>query len=349
MHIAYTINGEGMGHASRSSVVIEYLLSKGHRVSLFSSGARPLEFLRQKFGGTAEVTGLHMVYRDNRVRRLRTAVRALKGVRTLARDRTLIRAALDAQPPQAVITDFDFHGTLIARRYGVPLISIDNIQYITQARFTIPARVAVDYRLNHLVAKMMVPRADYYFITSFDKPQLKRRSMASRVHFVPPILRRKIVEAQPVDGDHILVYQTSDSYANLFSVFSGLAEKFIVYNTRQARVHRNVTCKEFNEDSFIADLISAKAVIVNGGFTVMTESIHLHKPVLSIPIANHFEQYLNGALLQHAGYGFSVPRISSINLKEFIARIPRFKTALASVNFSNEPLTGKLSRVLQKL
>ena len=83
MNIVYTVNGENMGHATRSSVVIEHLLSRGHHVSVFSSGTRPVEYLRAKFDTVASVTGLHMVYRNNKVQRLPTAMKALSGLARL--------------------------------------------------------------------------------------------------------------------------------------------------------------------------------------------------------------------------------------------------------------------------
>lgn len=349
MHIAYAINGEGMGHASRSSVVIEFLIASGYSVSIFTAGGKPLSFLQKKFGSAAEVTSLHMVYKDNRVRRLQTVLKALKNMRFVARDTRTIQRILDPNPPDVVITDFDFHGNLIARYYGVPVISIDNIQYITQAKMSLSVRDAVDFRLNYLIAKMMVPRADYFFITAFDSPELKNSRMRQRVFFIPPLLRQKILRTTPSRGDHILVYQTSDSYTALFSALIGSKERFIAYNVKRHNKLRNVICKQFDEDEFIADLASAKAVIINGGFTALTESLYLHKPVLSIPIAHHFEQRLNGMLMQQAGYGLSVTRLSPLVLREFMSRCGRYEQALQSVTFTNHRFERDLTNILGKI
>ena len=46
--IIYGVLGEGMGHATRSSAVIEYLLKKGHHVHIFTSN-RAVDFLSKKF------------------------------------------------------------------------------------------------------------------------------------------------------------------------------------------------------------------------------------------------------------------------------------------------------------
>ena len=39
LRVLYGVNGEGMGHATRSHVVIEALLAAGHDVRVVASGA----------------------------------------------------------------------------------------------------------------------------------------------------------------------------------------------------------------------------------------------------------------------------------------------------------------------
>ena len=349
MKIVYTVNGEGMGHASRSGVVIEHLLSKGHEVFIFTAGERPVRYLREKYGRVAKVLGLHMVYRDNKIRRLRTALRVLMNLTELRADFVTMRKELGSFTPDVVITDFDFHGPILARQYQVPLISIDNIQFITQAKFAVAAEDMVDYELNYLVAKMMVPKADYYFITTLADAKVRDQKKSACVFFVPPLLREKIVHARPTAEDHFVVYQTSDSYRELVQVLSQTDAKFIVYNSRSGKAAPNITFKDFSEDSFIADLASARGVITNGGFTVISESIYLRKPVLSVPIGNYFEQKLNGMILQEKQCGMMVKRLSRTTLRQFVGRHREFAEAAGRLSFDNAQLFSKLDSILASL
>lgn len=349
MNIVYTINGEGMGHASRSSVVIEYLLSKGHAVTIFSAGMQPVRYLREKFGSVAEVMGFHMVYQENRVRRVRTALRILNNLTDVRKDIKTIRRTLLTAQPDLVITDFDPHGQVVASLFKVPIISIDNIQLLNYTTLKTEPKDFIDYELNVLVAKMMVPHADYYFITTFEPDMLVNKHGQKNLFFVPPLLRSKVLQQKAQTGEHILVYQTSDSYSKLIPILAQTKEQYCIYNSRQRVNSKNIVYKTFNEDGFIADLASSKAVITNGGFNVITEALYFQKPILSIPIANHFEQKLNSMLLTALGLGQAAPRISNAVLGSFLNDIKKFAAVSSRIQFDNTVLFKKLDSVMASL
>ena len=89
----------------------------------------------------------------------------------------------------------------------------------------------------------------------------------------------------------MIVYQTSRESEKLVQRLKALKdEEFIVYGFNKNQIDGNLTYKEFNEDEFYDDLSSAKAVICNGGFTFISEAIHLKKPIYSVPAIGNFEQ-----------------------------------------------------------
>ena len=73
MRILYGVVGEGMGHAIRSRVVLDHLVSEGHQVHIVAS-QRAVDFLRRHFGedSVSRIHGLHIVTEENRVRRGKT-------------------------------------------------------------------------------------------------------------------------------------------------------------------------------------------------------------------------------------------------------------------------------------
>ena len=61
---------------------------------------------------------------------------------------------------------------------------------------------AEDFQIARAVTKAMVPTAGDYVVTTFFRPPLLR----GRTVLVPPIVRPAIVAAEPVRGEHLVVY-----------------------------------------------------------------------------------------------------------------------------------------------
>nr|WP_279383593.1 glycosyltransferase family protein [Methanobacterium formicicum] len=102
--------------------------------------------------------------------------------------------------------------------------------------------------------------------------------------YFPPVLREAIMNLKPYNGEHVLVYQTSDSNVKLLDILKKFDDEFIVYGFHQDGRDENLRFKNFNEDEFFQDLARARAVIANGGFTLISEALYLGKPVLSVPV-----------------------------------------------------------------
>ena len=65
----------------------------------------------------------------------------------------------------------------------------------------------------------------------------------------------------------------------------------------------NILYKKPSLDGFFADLVSARAVVANSGFSLVTEALHLGKPYLAVPVSHQFEQIFNAYWLEKSGYG----------------------------------------------
>jgi uncharacterized protein (TIGR00661 family) len=108
--------------------------------------------------------------------------------------------------------------------------------------------------------------------------------------------------------------------------------------------------KNFSEEEFLNDLSKAKAVILNGGFTLMSEAIYLKKPIFSIPIKGDFEQILNGLILEKSGWGVFCSHLNEKVLKNFLKNLSLFEENLKEYNQNkNAIFEKKLLRVLDKI
>ena len=89
----------------------------------------------------------------------------------------------------------------------------------------------------------------------------------------------------------MLVYQTSTSDKRLVPTLNRVQkERFIVYGLRRNAVEGNCVIKDFSEEGFVEDLAQARAVVTNGGLSLIGEALYLGKPVYSVPVLHQFEQ-----------------------------------------------------------
>jgi uncharacterized protein (TIGR00661 family) len=346
MKILYGVPGEGMGHATRSRVIIGHLL-KNHDVKVVSSN-RAFKFLHNLFGDRViEINGFHLAYNNSKVSKTKTLTSTLKAApKNLLFNYKKYSALKDSFTPDLVISDYESFTFLFAKSNNIPLLSIDNIQILSRCELDIkiPSEEKSNFQIAKTITQAKVPGAFDYFITTFFYPSIKKTPTT----LVPPIIRKNIQEAKPSRGEHILVYQTSTSQNNLINILQELKnEKFYVYGFNKSEDHGNVLLKPFSEEGFIADLASAKAVIANGGFSLISECVYLHKPVCSIPIQNQFEQFANASYIEKLGYGRHFNEFHPDSLKAFLYDLSRFEKNLSAYKQDgNKELFEKLDQVI---
>lgn len=329
MKILYGVPGEGMGHATRSKVMIEHLLLK-HDVQVVSS-SRAFKFLKEAFGNRVhEIKGLHFAYKDAQVSKLGTFMLNLKHAPENILHNFSQYLFINKQfKPDLVISDFESFTHLFAKTHRLPIISIDNMQVMNRCRLDvkISTKEKDNYALAKAIVKAKVPGCAHYFITSFfDAMSLKKNTT-----LVPPIIRQAILDARPSAGNHVLMYQTSSSFGEVKQVLKQLPGiTFYVYGMNRDERDENIVFKPFSEQGFIHDLSSAKAVIANGGFSFISEAVYLRKPIYSFPIKGQFEQWMNAAYIDRLGYGRHFETLNVDSLKAFFYDLHVFENKLQS-------------------
>jgi uncharacterized protein (TIGR00661 family) len=96
-----------------------------------------------------------------------------------------------------------------------------------------------------------------------------------------------------------------------------------VYGFNSDHTEGKLHFKKHSEQGFLEDLASCSYVICGGGHTLISEALFYGKPVISFPIANLFEQYLNAFYIEKSGYGMNAK-----GLKTTLDRMPTFESQL---------------------
>jgi uncharacterized protein (TIGR00661 family) len=354
MKILYGVVGEGMGHATRSAVVLDHLLASGHEMRVVVSG-RAHSFLQDRFRDHGrieieEIHGITLKYFGNKVRRSASLFWNLKNApKGVWKNVEVYReVAEQGFRPELVVSDFDSWAALYGIRRRVPVVSIDNIQAVNRLKHDKAIRKGkgFDFRLARLAVKMKVPGAYQYLVTSFFFPPVRKKFTT----LVPPILRKEVLEAKREPGEHVVVYHRTTSEKDLLKMLHRLPWEFRVYGANEEKTVDNVVLRAFTGPGFLEDLRTAKAVISGGGFSLMSEAVSLGVPMLANPIEGQYEQELNARYLGRLGYGSWERKLARGPIRTFLSRTAEFQEALSSYERrDNRILFACLDELIERL
>ncbi len=352
MRILYGVVGEGMGHATRSKVILEELVAWGHELVVVVSG-RAHGFIAKQFANcprvvVEEIHGLSLDYDNNQLDLAGSVMKNLKTVLPgLAKNLEAYRELAERHfKPEVVISDFESWAYLYGMLHQVPVISVDNMQILDRCRHEaeVTRRSCAAFQLAKLAVKIKLPHAYYYLVTSFFFPPVRK----PRTSLVPPILRPVILAARREPGEHVVVYQTAHADDSLAAALKELPAEFRWYGRPGAGGREgNILFQPFSETGFVEDLRTARAVVATGGYSLMGEAVHLGVPLLAKPIRGQYEQELNALYLEKLGYGNLAETLSRENLERFLDSTPVYEARLRE--FPRQPDNGMLFRCLEEL
>jgi uncharacterized protein (TIGR00661 family) len=349
VRILYGVVGEGMGHATRSRVVIEHLVARGHDVRVVASG-RASAYLARRVASVGAIWGLTVAYSENEVRRWQTLGRNLQGaVAGWPQNVREYFRIVEEFAPDAVVSDFESFAWLFGRRQRLPVISVDNVQIIDRCRHDegIIAGHQADFELARTLVRWKLPGCRHYVVTTFFRPPVRR----PRTTLVPSLLRPEILAAVPEPDEHLLVYQTAEGNEGLPAALDATGLECRVYGYRrdlEADVREgSILYRPFDETRFIEDLRTARGVLTGGGFTLLSECVQLGVPALSIPLAGQFEQVLNARYLERLGYGMYAPHATAAAIAAFAEGMADHRAALRAAERSgNGPALAAVDELL---
>jgi uncharacterized protein (TIGR00661 family) len=325
--VLYGVNGEGLGHATRSEVVIGALL-RAHDVRVMASGAA-FGYLRRRLRHVSEIFGPSFAMDRGEIRRWASVTgTAAAARRELPGSVRRWMQAVHEWRPDVVVTDFEPLSGIYARSSRTPLVCVDNIHMIDRCRHDegILGGAREDFVLARAVTHAMVPTAGDYVITTFFRPPLLR----GRTTLVPPIVRPEIVAAEPVRGEHLLVYSGgSPALVDALRASEVPSRVYLMRDGPPAGTRDGaIEYRARSVDGFLADLVSARGVVTGGGFSLLSEAIYLGKPVLSVPLHGQFEQLMNARYLQREGFGMCAPAVDAATLEGFVEGLDAFHATL---------------------
>jgi uncharacterized protein (TIGR00661 family) len=339
-NILYGVNGEGSGHSSRAREVITHLQTRGHcvHVASFDRGYRNL---KDDFDVT-EIDGLRLTYVENRVRYRKTVVRNLLHLPQTARKVRDLGRKAEGWDLDLVITDYEPITCHLGHKLRLPIVAIDNQHLLTDAEITYPKECRKEAAAAKLVTRLMTPRADAYLVISFFEAPLKKKS----TFLFPPILRAEVRQVRPTEGDHVLVYVTSQA-GDLVDILKTVRQKFVCYGFNREGKEGNLEFRKPTLDGFLRDLSACRAIVANAGFSLISEALYLGKPYLAWPVKRQFEQVFNAYYIGEKGYGAYWDELNKERVESFLFNLVNYREKVAGYERAdNSALFAKLDELI---
>ncbi|MFH0852387.1 MAG: MJ1255/VC2487 family glycosyltransferase [bacterium] len=340
--ILYGVCGEGSGHSSRAKEVVNHLIEKGHEVKILSYD-RGLKNLSQNFE-MEEIAGLGFHYAKNEIQLIPTLIdNAIKIPQFQQSIQKVIKIA-DKFKPQIVFSDFEPISCIVANMKNLPLVSIDNQHRLINTAIEYPKKYALEAEAAKAVTRAMIFNSKACLVISFDQPKI----INQKTFLFPPILRKEVLQAEPTDGDYILVYLTSPSRP-LIDILKNIRKKFIVYGFNEDRQDQNLIFKKASQEGFLKDLAGAQGIVANAGFTLISEALYLGKPYLAWPAKNQFEQTFNAYYIDKLGYGKFLEQPNKEKIEAFLFSLDSYKENLKKYQKeNNSKIFAKIDELIKQ-
>ena len=195
-----------MGHAIRSGVILEKL-TKMYNVYIFS-GDKAYNYLNEKFDNVYEIGVYKTIYDHNSVNDIATFIQCMKSTPSDIKKayRTLFKLTRKLKP-NIIVSDFENYSNLISNIMHIPLISLDNIHMITEAKIDLPPKHKKDFFKASVIVKLYVQYAKIHILTSFFNPPIREGFFTKKDnHFISLDDSSLVLEGEIVNQKTKIMY-----------------------------------------------------------------------------------------------------------------------------------------------
>ncbi len=311
----FVINGLGLGNSTRCHAVIEQLAAAGCRIHVLTSG-NGLAY----FEGRKCIESLHSMesFFYTKSRGNISGWATLKSIGALAKlakaKRESLAELLGKVDPDVAVIDSEYAISPLRHR-RIPIIAINNSEVVV-TEFLKRRRQAKRVR-SHF---WLVEFSDYLFhrhycdlvLSPFPARTATRHPKFRRIGLVVRPAVKELAATASLENAlsprelRRVVFMLSGSVHATQVNFNGRQFPFAVEVVgRSGESHGNVTFhgRQLNNATLLA---SADALVINGGYSALSESFAFRKPTFVLPVPGHAEQFINASLASDLGLGFSV-------------------------------------------
>jgi UDP:flavonoid glycosyltransferase YjiC (YdhE family) len=310
VRILFLVNGLGLGNSTRCHAVIQRLLEYGAEIQIVTS-ENGLWYFRSVSGISRlhEAESLYYGAKDDRISIPRTLTAVSDFAAILRRNAKMVAAILSSWRPDVAVTD-SVYTFRPFKRSNIPLVALNNADVVHMAYRRYAGRPRsiraqfwcveeLDYIFHRMVPDLVI------------SPTLDRTLPAvnGNIKRVGPIVRQGFSRAVPNPSIKFVLVMLSGSRFGSPIAFSRTDWPFEIDVVGRPAPSACDKCASIRFHGKVLDnralVERADLVVVNGGFSAVSESFSMRKPMVVIPVPNHAEQWNNARTIEHLSVGLS--------------------------------------------
>ena len=306
MKILFLVQGEGRGHLTQAIALGQILRKADHEIVGAMAGKSvgriiPTFFIEQVQTPVYQFDAPGIVYNANGkgMNLGRTLATLLSNSPKYFRALRFINRIVSETRPDVIICFYETYGGIynFLYRSKVPMICIAHQYLLLHPKFIFPE----NSRFNKFIINL---NSRITSLLSTKRLALSFREIESRndlkITVVPPLIREEVLNLKSTCGDFFLVYMTHHSMSKkIIDWHIGHPDVSLHCfwdNAEAAEVFQfdeTLTFHRINSEKYLNMLASCRALVTTAGFESVCEAIYLGKPVMMVPVPNHFEQECN--------------------------------------------------------
>ncbi len=309
LRVMLLVNGLGLGNSTRCHAIVQRLREQGAEVAIITSGNGKWYF--EGRADVGEIHGIEAFYYASHKGKIsipRTLLSVGDFRRIARRNAAVVERVLDTFKPDVAVLD-SVYTTAPMKRRGIPIAALNNadVVHVSYRRFTEkPRSIRMQfYAIEEMDYLFHRKRVDLVLSPTLD-PTLPE--VGGNVRRIGPIVRRGY-ETTPSVGPvkRVLVMLSGSRFGTPVALKDNRYPFHLDIVGREApkdiELPGNIVYHGRLKDN--AHIVrGADLLMVNGGFSAVSEAFALGKPMVVLPVPNHAEQWINGRTVETLGVGF---------------------------------------------
>ena len=311
-NILFIVNGLGMGNSTRCHSIIERLWHNGYNLDVITSG-NGIEYFRniEEVSNLFELQSLNYTKgKDGNISALATLFSIPVHLFTLLKNIILLNKIIKKNKFKAIIIDSDYSLLFLKWKVKIPVFALNNAHIIVdecKSLSEIPPDIKNQFLIERLdnLFHQLIPN---YVIS----PSMKKIRNKKHIFNFPPFVRKKIYnnESKSIKKRakfNCLIMLSGSSFGSETSFINEISNKKISLinvvgrhgvSSKNIKFHGKII-KNYNL------ILKADILIINAGFSAVSEAYVRGIPSIIIPIKNHAEQFINAKIFEELNLGYS--------------------------------------------